>query len=696
MTDAPQGPPLAPRRPRPLEAHGDVRTDDWYWLRERDNPEVIGYLEAENEYTDAHLADLDQLRETLFQEFKGRIQEDDESPPVFWGGHWYSTRTVEGLEYEIHCRRTGSLDAEEQVLLDENELAAHPVGPASGTSDGEFFELRAFAPSPDHRLLAYGVNYDGSDDCDILFRDIDAQRDLDDVITGTHGDIEWANDNETVFYVTVDPALRPHRVWRRKLGTPESAAVLVYEEPDERFRVHLARARSGRYLFFSVDSSTSSETWYLAADDPEGTFKLIEGRQPNLLYTVSHHEDRFLITTNADEAVNFKLCVAPLDEPGKANWTELVAHQRDTRLLHASAFKDFVVLQERGNAITRLRLMRGGSIEVIEQPEEVSVAYVGDNPEYVTSTLRYGYTSMVTPQSTYDLDVNTGQRTLVKQEPVLGGYDAANYRTERAWAEADDGTQVPISIVYRVDRVTPGSGQNPCLLYGYGSYEASISPAFSPFAVSLLDRGVVYAIAHPRGGGEMGRYWYEAGKFLKKRNTFSDFIACGEQMVKAGWTSPQRMVAMGGSAGGLLMGAVVNMRPDLFAAGLLALVPFVDVVTTMLDETIPLTVPEFEEWGNPKMPEYYAYMKSYSPYDNVEAKAYPPMLVTTGINDTRVAYWEPAKWVAKLRVTKTDDNLLLLKTELGAGHGGPSGRYGEWRERALYYAWALDRLGIQG
>ena len=667
-----------------METHGDVRTDDWYWLRERENPDVMAYLEAENAYTDEQTAHLAELREALFQEFKARIQETDESPPVFWGGHWYSTKTIEGLEYEIHVRRTGAIDADETVLIDENELAAGK----------EFFELRAFSPSPDHTLLAYGVNYDGSDDCDILFRDIERKRDTDDVVSGTHGDLEWANDNRTVFYVTVDPALRPHQVWRRQLGQPESSAVLIYEEPDERFRVHLAKSRSEKYLFMSIDSSTSNESWVLDADNPGGEFALIEARQPDVLYSFSHHEDRFLVTTNADGAVNFKLCEAPLDAPQRANWREIVPERRDARLLGASAFKDFVVLSERGGATKKLRLMRGDSIEDVEQPEEVSSAHLDDNPEYETTTLRYAYTSMVTPHSIYDLDVTTGGRTLVKQQPVLGGFDTANYRTERAWATAEDGAQVPISIVYRPDRVTAGSGDNPCLLYAYGSYEISMDPSFSPFVISLLDRGVVYAIAHPRGGGEMGRYWYEDGKFLKKRNTFSDFIAAGDHMVEAGWTSPSRMVAMGGSAGGLLMGAVVNMRPDLFGAGVLALVPFVDVVTTMLDETIPLTVPEFEEWGNPKDPTYYEYMKSYSPYDNVEAKDYPPLFVTTGINDTRVAYWEPAKWVSKLRVTKTDDNPLLLKTELGAGHHGPSGRYGEWRERALWYAWALDRMGI--
>ncbi|HEX7169053.1 MAG TPA: S9 family peptidase [Acidimicrobiales bacterium] len=674
-------PPKAVRRPQRLETHGDVRVDDWYWLRDRDDPAVIAYLEAENAYTDEQLAHLEGLREALFQEFKARIVETDESPPVFWGGHWYSTRTVEGLEYAIHVRRSGTADAPEQVLLDENELAAGK----------EFFELRAFEVAPDHRLLAYGVNYDGSDACDVLFRDLERKRDLDDVVAGTHGDVAWASDSRTVFYTTVDAALRPHQLWRVRLGEPESAE-LLYEERDERFRVGIDRTKSGRFLMMTIRSSTTTEVHILEADDPTGTFRVMEPREDGVRYSAAHHEDRFLITTNADGAVNHKLCEAPVDDPRRARWTELVPHREDVRLLGVGVSKNWIALAERGNAALRLRAMRAadGEIHDVDVPEEVSTASIGDNPEYDSDVLRFEYSSLITPDSVFDIDLETGDRTLVKQEPIRG-YDRSRYRTERGWATADDGTRVPISIAYRAGIERDGS--NPCLLYGYGSYEISIDPSFSPYAVSLLDRGVVFAIAHPRGGGEMGRRWYEDGKFLNKRNTFTDFVACGDHMVKEGWTSPERMVAMGGSAGGLLMGGVVNMRPDLFTA-VVAQVPFVDVVTTMLDETIPLTVPEFEEWGNPKDPEYYAYMKSYSPYDNVEAKDYPALLVTTGINDTRVAYWEPAKWVAKLRVTKTDDNPLLLKTELGAGHGGPSGRYGDWKERALYYAWVLDRLGL--
>jgi oligopeptidase B len=667
-----------------LEMHGDAREDDWYWLRDRDDPKVLEYLEAENAYTDAQTAHLAPLREALFQEFKARIQETDETPPVFWHGHWYSTRTVEGLEYEIHCRRTGSVDAPEDVLLDENELAAGK----------EFFELRAFAVSPSHELVAYGVNFDGTDFCDLRFRDLAKKRDLDDVIANTAGDVEWADDDRTVFYVQVDPALRPHQLWRYRLGDPESHT-LIFEEPDERYRVRIEKTQDEAYLVLASVSATTSEVRVLPAGDPTGDFRLIEARREGHRYFVEHHPALgFLFVTNIDGAVNYELRVAPDDAPEAGNWKVLVAHRDDVRLHQPEVFKDHIVLAERANAVRRLRVMSVADpddVHEIAQPEEVSTALPGDNPEFDSTTLRYEYSSLVTPESVYDYDLRTRQRTLVKQQPVRGGFDSANYRTERAWATAADGALVPMSIVYRAD--VERSAGTPTVLYGYGSYELSVDPDFSPFLVSMLDRGVQYVLAHPRGGGEMGRRWYEQGKFLEKRNTFGDFIACADHLVQQGWTSPGRIVAMGGSAGGLLMGAVVNERPELWA-GVLALVPFVDVVTTMLDETIPLTVPEFEEWGNPKDPEFYAYMKSYSPYDNVAAKDYPPMLVTTGINDTRVAYWEPAKWVAKLRVTKTDGNPLLLKTELSAGHHGPSGRYGEWRERAFWYAWILDQLGL--
>jgi oligopeptidase B len=679
VTQTPE-PPLAARRPHVHTTHGDERVDDWYWLRDRDDPAVIAYLEAENAYHEAMTAHTKPLQERLFEEFKGRIQETDESPPVFHGGHWYSERMVEGLEYAIHARRTGSVDADEEVLLDENELAAGK----------EYFDLRAFRPSPDHTLAAYGVNFDGSDNTDIRFRDLGRKRDLDDVIPDVTGNVVWASDNRTVFYAARDAALRPHQIWRHRLGDPVERAVLVFQEDDERFRVGCERSKNGDFVFVYSGSSLTTEVHVLRGDEPEGELRVIEPRTTGVEYAVEAHGDRFLITTNADGAVNFKLVEAPVDDPGRANWREVVAHRDDARLHGIDVLKDWIILVEHANAVPRLRVMRAatGEIRELDVPEEVSSTELGANPEFDRSILRFEYESMVTPRTTYDEDLETGSRTLVKQVPVLGGYDPGAYVTERRWATAADGTRVPLSVVRRAD--TPLDGTAPGMLYGYGSYEITIDPTFSPFVLSFLDRGFVYAIGHIRGGGEMGRRWYDDGKFLQKRNTFTDFIACAEEMR----TSVGRLVAMGGSAGGLLMGAVVNERPDLFD-GVLALVPFVDVVTTMLDESIPLTVGEFEEWGNPKDPEYYAYMKSYSPYDNVRPQAYPPMLVTTGINDTRVAYWEPAKWVAKLRTTKTNPEApLLLKTELGAGHGGPSGRYNAWRERALWYAFALDCVGL--
>lgn len=676
-------PPSAPRRPRTLSLHGDDRTDDWYWLRDRDDPEVLAYLEAENAHTEVMTAHLGPLRERLFAEFKARIQETDESPPVLHGGHWYYSRTVEGLEYAIHCRRTASLDAPEQVLVDENALA----------EGHDHFDLRVKEPSPDHALLAYGVNFDGSDNTDIRFRDLLRHEDLDDVIPAVTENVVWAGDNRTVFYAARDAALRPHQIWRHRLGDPLERARMVYQEDDERFRVGVERTKSGGFIVVTSTSALTTECRVVAADDPDGEPRLVEPRSEGLRYFVDHHGDRFLIVTNDGGAVNHKLVEAPVGAPGRAGWRDLVPHRDDVRLHHVEVFRDWIVLAERAHAVPRLRVMRAttGEVHEVEVPEEVSASVPGENPEFDRSILRFEYESMVTPESIFDYDLETRTRTLVKQMPVLGGFDPSLYRSERQWATAADGTKVAMSLVYRAELSMDGSA--PAVLYGYGSYEISIDPYFSPLRLSLLDRGFVYALAHVRGGGEMGRRWYEAGKFLDKANSFTDFIACAEHLVGQGYTSPRRLVAMGGSAGGLLVGAVVNRRPELFA-GAVALVPFVDVVTTMLDQTIPLTTGEFEEWGNPVDPEYYAYMKAYSPYDNVEAQEYPAMLVTTGLNDTRVAFWEPAKWVAKLRATRTGDRPLLLKTDLGAGHGGPSGRYNTWREWAFYYSFILDVVGL--
>jgi oligopeptidase B len=675
-------PPAAPRRPTVLEAHGDRRVDDWYWLRDKDDPEVLGHLEAENAYTAAVTERTAPLRDALYDEIKARILETDLSVPTPWGGHWYYSRTVEGLQYGIHCRRTGAEDGPEQVLLDENALAG----------DADFFALGAFSVTPDHRLLAYSTDYDGDEVFTLRFRDLDTGEDLADEIPGVSYGATWANDGATVFYTVLNEAKRPWRLYRHHLGTPASADVLVHQEDDESFYVGIGRTRSDEWLVLSLHSMVTSEEWALRADDPTGTFRVVEPRRHGVEYTIEHQGDRFLIVTN-DEAENFRLVEAPVDDPGRANWRDVIAHRADVKLDGVDAFAGHVVLYERAEAVRRIRVMDAetGDTHTITQPEAVSTTGGGTNLEYDTTVLRFGYTSLITPSSVYDYDVRTRDRVLKKQQPVLGGYEPSEYVTERLWADAADGARVPISVVRRRDVALDGGA--PALLSGYGSYEASHDPAFSTFRLSLLDRGFVYAIAHIRGGGEMGRRWYEDGKFLHKRNTFTDFVAAAEALVAAGYTRPDRLVARGGSAGGLLMGAVANLRPDLFRA-MVAEVPFVDVVTTILDESLPLTVIEWDEWGNPNQREFYDYIKSYSPYDNVSAQDYPRLLVTAGLNDPRVSYWEPAKWVQKLRATKTDDQPVLLKVEMGAGHMGPSGRYDAWKDEAFVLAFVLDAVGI--
>ncbi|HET9444600.1 MAG TPA: S9 family peptidase, partial [Acidimicrobiales bacterium] len=619
-------------------------------------------------------------------EFKARILETDESPPVPHGAWWYYHRTVEGLEYDIHCRRAGGPggpEGPEQVLVDENELAG----------GRDYFDLRVLETSPSHTLVAYGVNFDGGDRTDLCFRDLDTGEDLPDVIAGVDEQVAWVDDG-TVLYVAFDAALRPWQAWRHRLGQPREADELLYQEDVERFRVEVERTKSGAFVVVSTASYETTECRVLDTRGPDAGLRMVEPRQEGRRYAVDHHGDRFLIVTNDGGAVNYKLVEAPLDSPGAAGWRDLVPARDDARLHGIEVFRHWVVLAEQSRAVPRLRVMSlaDGSVSEVGVPEEVSSTKPGPNPEFDRDVLRFVYTSLSTPRTTYDLDLATGERTLVKRQPVRGPFDPSWYRTERLWATAADGTRVPMSVVYRDG--TPLDGSAPAVLYGYGSYEVSIDPEFSPFLLSLLDRGVVYAIAHVRGGGELGRRWYEAGKFLDKPNTFGDFVACAKHLVCEGYASPAGLVALGASAGGLLVTAAANLRPDLFRA-VVALVPFVDVVTTMLDGSIPLTVNEFEEWGDPRRPDFYACMKSYSPYDNVEAKDYPAMLVTTGLNDNAVGFWEPAKWVAKLRATKTDDHPLLLWTDLESGHGGPSGRYGEWRERAFFYAFILHAVGVE-
>jgi oligopeptidase B len=683
-------PPVAKRVPTTRTRHDDTVVDEYAWLRDKDDPDTLAYLEAENAWTEEQLAHTKPLQEKLFEEIRSRIQETDLSVPVRRRGWWYFTRTEEGKQYPIHCRvpvsETDTDHAPDpatpvEVLLDQNVVAG----------DADFFSVGVLDVSLGNGLLAWSADWAGAEVYELRFRDLTTGEDLPDVIPGTYYGSAWAADDRTFFYVKPDDAMRPHQLWRHTLGTPADDDVLVFQEDDERFYLGVGTTKDDRFVLLHVGSKVTDEVWYLPADAPAGEFRVVQRREQEVEYGVEHHGERFFVVTNADGAEDFKLMEAPDHAPGRENWTEVIPHRPGVTLSGIDVYRDHLVLFERAEGIRRIRVRRlsDGDDHVIEQPEAVSTTS-GGSGEFETSVMRYGYTSMVTPSSVFAYDLDTRERTLLKQQPVLGGYDASQYATERLWATAADGTKVPMSVVYRRDRAAGG----PALLYGYGSYESSMDPGFSSIRLSLLDRGFAFAIAHIRGGGEMGRRWYLDGKFLAKRNTFTDFVACAQHLVDEGWTTPSQLAIRGGSAGGLLMGAVTNLRPDLFGA-VLAEVPFVDALNTILDPTLPLTVLEWEEWGNPvDSAEYYAYMKTYSPYENVEAKDYPPMLVTAGLNDPRVSYWEPAKWVAKLRTTKTDDNRLLLKTEMGAGHMGPSGRYDAWREEAMVLAFILDTFGI--
>jgi oligopeptidase B len=675
-----------------LTRHGDVRVDPYYWLRDRDDPEVIAHLKAENEYAAEVMAPTQALQDEIFSEIRGRVQETDVSPPARKGPWEYFSRTFEGSQYALHGRRPAGAPegTDESVLVDENVLA-----------DGlDYFSLGGLTITPDQTHLAYSFDDDGGELHTLRFRDLATGADLPDVIDGVYYGLAWANDNRTIFYVRPDDAMRPYQVWRHTLGTPDDA--LVYEEPDERFFVSVGRARSGHAIVLSSDSKITSEARLLDPDDPAAGPCVVEPRTDDLEYDVEHHiaadgTEQLFILTNADGATNFKLVRAPVASPGRSSWTEVVPHRDDVKLDGVDVFRDFLVLSERTNGLEQLRVLgiTDPSLDrVLTMDDPAYSTWVGDNLEFDTPVFRLGYTSLVSPTSAFDEDARTGERWLVKRTPVLGGFDPDDYTSARLWATAPDGTQVPMSVVHRKD--TPVDGTAPAILYGYGSYESSVDPTFSTIRLSLLDRGFVFAIAHIRGGGELGRPWYEHGKLRAKRNTFTDFIACAEHLCASRYTSPARLGIRGGSAGGLLMGAVTNMRPDLFRA-VVADVPFVDVVTTMQDVELPLTVTEWEEWGNPlDDPDDYMYMKSYSPYDNVVAQDYPALFVTAGLNDPRVSYWEPAKWVAKLRALRTNDRTLLLKTEMGAGHGGPSGRYDVWRDEAMTLAFLIHELTGDG
>jgi oligopeptidase B len=695
-------PPAARRTPTERTHHGDTVIDQYAWLADKQSPETIAYLEAQNAYTESLTAGQADLREAIFGEIKARTQESDLSVPARKGGWWYYTRTEQGKQYQVHCRRSARPDetrppmAEdgapldgEEVLLDANVLA----------EGHEYFRLGAFGVSPDGSLLAYSTDLAGNERYTMRVKDLVTGVTAADEIPDTYYGSAWSLDGSALFYVTVDDAWRPYRVWRHLIGTPAAQDVVVFTEPDERFNVGVGLTRSERFLVISSASPLTSETWLLDAARPTGEFTVVLPRRPGLEYHVEHQAGaagagRLLILHN-DHAVNFELAAAPVAEP--ASWTPVVPHRDDTRLLDVDAFADHLVIYLRRNGLTGLRILRAdGTEHEVAFGDPVYSVSPGLNPEYSARQFRLSYVTLVTPGSVYDCDTVTGELTLLRRRPVLplpgaGDYSPDDYEQYRDWATASDGTKIPISLVCR--KGTVRDGRSPLLLAGYGSYEISSDPRFAIPLLSLLDRGFAYAIAHIRGGGEMGRQWYEDGKMLTKINTFTDFVACAQHLVSEGWTTPSRLVARGGSAGGLLMGAAVNIAPQAFG-GIVAQVPFVDALTSILDPTLPLTVPEWEEWGDPLHdPQVYRYMKSYSPYENISGQAsYPPILAVTSLNDTRVLYTEPAKWIAKLQA-EARGGPFLLKTEMIAGHGGRSGRYDAWYEEAMVMAWIVTTAG---
>jgi len=677
-------PPVAKKVPKELTIHGHTRIDNYYWLNERENPEVIDYLNAENAYTKAIMKHTEDFQKKLFDEIVGKIKQNDESVPYKDKGYWYYVRYEENKQYPIYCRKKENMQAKEEIMLNGNEMA-------EGTS---YFDIGGVSVSTDNKLLAYSVDTVSRRKYTIYVKNLETGELLKTKIENTTGGVTWANDNNIFFYSTKDEiTLRSDKIWRHSLDKENQKDAMVFFETDDTFSTYVYKSKSEKYIIIGSQSTLSTENRILLADKPTGEFKVFQARQRDLEYSISHFEDRFYITTNADGAKNFKLMQTFENKTGKENWTEVIATRPDVLLEGVEMFKNYMVVQERSKALNQLRIinMQTKDEHYLDFGEPVYSAGISINPEFDTEVLRYEYTSLTTPNSTLDYNMATKQKALLKEQEVVGGYDKKQYKTERLFAKAADGTQIPISIVYK--KGLKKDGKAPMLLYAYGSYGYSMEPYFTSARLSLLDRGFSFAIAHIRGGQELGRQWYEDGKLLKKKNTFTDFNDCAEFLIKEKFTSPQHLYAEGGSAGGLLMGAIANMRPDLYN-GILAAVPFVDVVTTMLDETIPLTTGEFDEWGNPKVKEYYDYMLSYSPYDQVKAQNYPNMLVTTGLHDSQVQYFEPAKWVAKLRDMKTDNNMLIIDIDMKSGHGGASGRFDRYKTTALEYAFLLNLEGI--
>jgi oligopeptidase B len=673
-------PPIAAKQPKVMTKFGDRRVDPYFWLREKSNPEVIDYLEAENRYTEAVMKPLERFRGKLYDEILGRIKETDESVPYRRHGYWYYQREVQGLQYPIYARRKATMEAPEEVILDVNELA----------KGHKFTSVGLMDVSPDGSKLAYTVDFTGFRQYTLHVKDLASGNLLPETAPRVTS-AAWAADNKTLFYVEEDETTkRSFRLHRQTLGG--GPAVRVYEEKDEQFDIGVGDTRSEAYVVLGIMSKDTSEMRILRTDDPAGEFKAVVPRKSGHEYYLDHRGDEFYIRTN-DRGRNFRLVRAPVSDPSPANWKQVIAHRPLVMLEEMDLFRDFWVAVERDKGLLKLRItdFASGDHHYIAFDEEVYSAHVGANPEFDTKQLRFVYESLVTPLTWYDYDVDQRTRALLKRQPVLGGYDPDDYASEALTAVAKDGTRIPISVVYR--KSLRGRGPQPLLLYGYGSYGLPMDPSFRSSRISLLDRGMMFAIAHIRGGGDRGKTWYDAGKLLKKKNTFSDFVAVAESLVRRKYTAPDRLVIQGGSAGGLLMGAVTNMKPGLFKA-VVTQVPFVDVVTTMLDASLPLTVGEYLEWGNPNEPRYYKYMRSYSPYDNLKKGDYPAILVETSLNDSQVMYWEPAKYVAKLRTLKTDRNPLLLKTIMEAGHGGASGRYDALKELAFTYAFVLDQVGL--
>lgn len=672
--------PKAKKIKKILEIHGDTRVDDYFWMNERENPEVTEYLNQENAYCDLMMKDTEEFQQQLFDEMKARYKEDDQSLPYFFNKYWYIVRFEKGKEYPIFSRKFQTLENKEEILLDVNVLA-----------EGEkFFDVGSVAVSPDNRLMSFSSDNIGRRIYTISFKNLETGEVFGDQITNTTGKAVWANDNKHVYYTIKDENLRAFQIYRHELGTDCENDILVFHEEDETFDVSIFKTKSLEYIFIASSSSVSDEMRFIPANDVSAEWIVVQPRTDDLEYSVEHYEDEFYIITNADDATNFKIVKTKVSNPGKDNWVEVIPHRKETLLEGFEIFKNYLVLEERTEGLLHIKIIENhtGNSHYLKFSDPTYTAYIGLNLEFDTHKLRFGYTSLTKPSSTLEYDMREKTTTILKEHEVLGGkFFAENYISERVWAPSRDGkSNIPVSIVYHKD--TKKSAETPLLIYGYGSYGHTVDASFSNVRLSILDRGFIYAIAHIRGGEYLGREWYENGKMLQKKNTFYDFIDAAKYLIAENYTSEKHLYAMGGSAGGLLMGAVINYEPQLFN-GIVAQVPFVDVVTTMLDETIPLTTGEFDEWGNPKKKKYYDYMKSYSPYDNIEAKNYPNMLITTGLHDSQVQYWEPAKWTAKLRELKTDDNLLLFKTDMSAGHGGASGRFESLKEDALEYAFIL-------